>query len=149
MGSSKITGVVIGPDGKPIANAEVHVFALDGEGECSTTSDANGRFELSSPCDAEVDVWSAPPGFAAGRARVLPPAADVRIEVVHESALIGRVIERATGRPLPGVEVSVSRSRSLHSLGPEIATTDEDGRFRVGRLAPGRYQARIWADRAC
>ena len=55
MDSSKITGVVVGPDGASIPNAEVRAFALDREGESSTTSDSDGRFELSSPY---APVWA-------------------------------------------------------------------------------------------
>jgi hypothetical protein len=57
----KITGVVVGPDGTPIANAEVHAFAFDREGASSTTTGADGRFELSAPHDCEIHLLSAPP----------------------------------------------------------------------------------------
>lgn len=47
----------------------------------------------------------------------------------------GRVADRRTGEPVPGVRVQARHSRLLLE-----ATTDRDGRYRLTGLPPGRHQ---------
>lgn len=44
--------------------------------------------------------------------------------------LVGRVTDATTGQPLPNVTIAI---------GSHHATTDKNGAYRLGGLAPGRY----------
>jgi hypothetical protein len=49
--------------------------------------------------------------------------------------IAGRVVDRETGRPLPSANVQVTNAG-------RTATTDLDGRYRIGPVAPGVYTVR-------
>lgn len=57
------------------------------------------------------------------------------------AALAGRVLDAATGEPLPGVNVAVRAGGRLRGG----ASTDADGRFRIGGLPGGVYAVRATA----
>ena len=57
--------------------------------------------------------------------------------------LVGTAVDEQ-GRPLPGVTVSVNSPTMIG--GEHVATTDDQGRFRYPRLAPGAYTVRFELD---
>ena len=53
--SGKLSGTVLGPDGKPAAKARVMAQTSDGRAPRTTLTDAQGRFQLKCP-EGPVDV---------------------------------------------------------------------------------------------
>jgi protocatechuate 3,4-dioxygenase beta subunit len=139
-----ITGVVVDREGRPLPGAIVR--AESDVSESNSVCDEQGRFRLEAPHGKTIWVWSDPDGHAPGSACVVAPAKDVRIAVTPESVLVGRVVERSTGRPLSNVRVFVERSIALEVADPSVATTDAEGRFRLGGLPPGRYEPSVRSD---
>lgn len=60
----------------------------------------------------------------------------VKVEAPTTAEYKGRVVEKSTGNPLPGVNVAVA--------GLEPVVTDEEGRFSFSELPPGAHQVRLW-----
>jgi protocatechuate 3,4-dioxygenase beta subunit len=92
-----------------------------------------GRFVLRASLDQQVSasqtvVIDESVGF-------LPP---VKLTLVPGASLGGKVVDDR-GQPLEGAEVELV-AVPADDL-PEIARTDRDGRFALGPVAPGRYQA--------
>jgi hypothetical protein len=54
--------------------------------------------------------------------------------------LIGRVTDRTTGQPLPGVEVLVTGKQSVHTY------TRADGTYRLQPVKAGRYLITLASD---
>ncbi len=138
----EISGVVVDRVGRPIGGAVVRAEADEFEASC--TADEVGRFSVDAPAGESVWVWSEPVGYAPGTACVVAPAREVRITVTPESVLIGRVVDAASGDPIAGATVSVHRS--YHVAEEVHSESDEEGRFRLRGLPPGRYEPRVFAD---
>lgn len=140
----EIRGVIVDRDGRPIEGAEVRATASsDASPIDETRSDGGGSFTLRAPAGRVVFVFSEPEGYAPGVVRVLAPASDVRIELTAEAVVVGQVVERATGAPVRDVEVWVDRSFWPNDAGRASGRTDDEGRFRIGGLPPGRYEPKV------
>jgi protocatechuate 3,4-dioxygenase beta subunit len=160
--SGVIKGVVIGSDGKPIADAWVSAtldFAAmletmrgtsggrmltiesTGSGDGATTdlapvlTDAQGRFTITGLHDARYEVVAeAQAGKLRGKLAKVTPDASVTIKAVGLSTLSGTV----TGPNGP------ARLFTLELEGPtRAARTFTDGKFELGRVDPGSYQVRV------
>jgi hypothetical protein len=57
------------------------------------------------------------------------------------TVVIAGVVSGADGSPLPGVEVAVTGSKETR---PQLALTDERGRYRLAGLPPALYTVRAW-----
>jgi hypothetical protein len=104
-----LTGRVVGPDGKALANVHVRHVVTDARGRRSTgsTTDAAGRFSIPLPpgavgtlhVDARERGVAAREGVAAGGGEV-----EVRVVPRTEPVLHG-VVRDTDGRPVPGAVV--------------------------------------------
>lgn len=80
----------------------------------------------------------------------LPPAGPVELRVTTGLSLRGRVVEDATGEPVPGVQVQAvvpAAGGAAPRLGffPALDTTDEEGQFVLRSLAPGTVVVQVEA----
>lgn len=69
------------------------------------------------------------------------------IVLSRQAGEIGGVVRDPKGNAIPGAVVSVWRNVDRPQQFPELAhvvTTDLNGTFRVGRLAPGEYKVVAW-----
>lgn len=151
-GNATVRGIVLGPRGAPVPDANVRAFAMpeDGVGDpfapsAATVSDEEGRFELSVPggmCIPSADAGTLALGVDAGASA--PPwqlvAGVLRDEVELRLADGGTVTGRVTGpdgEPAAGAEIA-------GDLG-YLATTGDDGRFTIEAMPPGerRLLARV------
>ncbi len=139
---SEIEGVVRNESGRPVAGAQVIIESEDVF--VRTVSGRNGEFRVSglpagrpgitvcaegyAPCYPDPD---APPAWlAAGQKRL------VEVVLGEGTRVHGRVVDAETGGPLPGTEITASRS-FYESVPPRITTiADDRGRFEF-RAAPG------------
>lgn len=167
-----VTGVVLTPDGNPVSNATVWL-AFEQRGvsrlilEASTTTDAQGRFQLNFkplPGVYNALVIAHHPKFAIGFERFdLRDRKPVTVQLNHPAPLAGIVLT-PDGKPLAGTKVQVRQisSRSFmafdverrefflflrevpEALAPLWSTTDENGHFAFHHL-PARAQISLFA----
>lgn len=104
------------------------------EGAAFTHSDDEGRFSMWVAPGDHVLVASAD-GYAEGNRSGVAPGFTFELRLSPESVLAGRVVDGA-GKPVADVTVTAEGE----GWDPSQALTDEDGRFRLARLEPGRYK---------
>ncbi len=124
----------------PVAAAET-----DAEGRFSMVELAPGRYRLRSHRSGYLDTEYGSRGNGAnGSVLDLAAGQDMRIEhKVVPAGVIAGMVRDADGEPLEGVHISVGR-RTYEYGRPRIegynsTDTDDQGRYRVGKLPPGRY----------
>ncbi|MCX5670215.1 MAG: carboxypeptidase-like regulatory domain-containing protein [Planctomycetota bacterium] len=153
-----MTGVVKGPDGKPVPGCQVIAFQRMGPGGYSATSGGRtGR-------DGRFTVPHVPPGNWA--LSVIPPArAGLMLHAVPEKAVAAGKIETADvtlqnggvvvgrvattkGAPVSGAHVRLDVGRDgglpympgMDNQNRYVALTDRDGAFRFEGLLPGTHK---------
>ncbi len=163
--AGQIDGMVVDPNGKPLAGAQVLATAAKtrrpGEDAIplpsslarqlfATTTDAQGRFVLSDlPLDAEFELAAQKPGFATvitinrSRAEAPVPASLRQPPVVMmapaQACIEGIVVERDTRKPIEGVALALKSDRLSEASQPVPVKSQADGRFRFDGLPPGRH----------
>lgn len=148
-------GLVVTPEGSPVAGAEVRLLGSAASALLPLadrfTSDARGEFEFQAPDGAVLEARH--PGHAPGRA-VLNFAARVsrrltlrlgegRSAEAPRQAIAGRVVD-PSGTGIDGALVAARRRPgrrpgSADSLASAQALSGSDGRFRLADLEPGSY----------
>lgn len=158
-----IRGIVIGPDGKPLADAwvtasvdlramvedmvrdmdrsgsrTVTITSTDGEGGASTApalTDARGQFELVGLAPGAYEVIAeAEAGKIRGRLAAVRPDASVTIQTHALAELSGTV--RGPDGPVKAFTVALD--------GPTQTTRSfTNGTFELGRVEPGMYTLRV------
>jgi hypothetical protein len=128
-----VAGRIFDPEGRPVPGAWVE--AARGEAE----SDDAGRFRMTGLVPGTtVSLAVQAPGLRGGLASVrVPPegkATRVEIHLGRAAALDGRLTD-AAGRPIASASVTLQEPPSPRTL------TDDDGRFHLDGLAPGRREA--------
>ena len=137
-----ITGVVLGPDGQPLAGA----FGM-GIGQLKTAEFTMRGF---SPRESREILFRHPAKGLIGLAS--PPRTDgasITVRLQPGAAVAGRLVD-ADGRPQADVTLSVrfspkegpARKADYRYSSHEIRT-DREGRFRVEALLPG-YPLQLW-----
>lgn len=154
---TKLTGIVVRPDGSPLVGARLWVTTMEWNGIWSRheTSDSNGEF-LIPACPNEplsVRVWA--PGFdfqstPASVALENVLAEDGRLvvelgdELLPTATLKGRVLD-FSGSTLQSVEIYSSKvsEEGLTFDQPQMAKYLGDGSFSLGPMPPGKYAVRV------
>ncbi|MEZ4368499.1 MAG: carboxypeptidase-like regulatory domain-containing protein [Kofleriaceae bacterium] len=156
-GAGRVVGRVADVNGGPVADAVVEIAVGDvwaRFGGASASASAYAR----SADDGTFTAWVRPglveatataDGYAVGSSSATAPTELLEILLTPASALAGIVVEAGTDRPVAGAEVAVRPDWDEGDFnGGGSAITDEAGRFRITRLAPGRYKptatARGW-----
>ncbi len=135
-----ITGVVLGPDGQPLAGA----FGM-GVGEMKTAEftmrgfSPRGSRELLFRHSAKGLIGLAPPPKANGDS--------VSVALHPGASIAGRLVD-ADGRPQADIALSVRFRRKDAPTHEQYSThepirTDREGRFRIEALPPG-YEFELW-----
>lgn len=133
-----LSGSVEDGAGAPVTGASVAAQATSGE------TDGSGRFELAGlaerfPLELEVRAR----GFAQQRIEVLDPGVPIRVVLAPGRRAVGWVLG-ANEAPIPGAEIELSEYDSRANrrfASPSFRSmSDEQGRFAVEDLAPGRYR---------
>jgi protocatechuate 3,4-dioxygenase beta subunit len=142
-----ITGRVLGPDGAPVAQAQVvagqflsgggsQLFIPTESGEAQeTTSDEDGRFVLSGFPPGPLVVVAERAGQGRSDSVPIPPqqsSAELDLVLRPTGALEGRVTR--DGRPFADTVVIVTRQLRTANF---FVMTGPDGRFALDALAPG------------
>jgi len=136
-----LSGVVSDGRGKPVADFLVRWVGLRLGGDAPTREGENrflaadGAFQLDGLMPGDYDVVVAAPGHApAGRRVTILPAAyaDASVRLSDGATLAGRVVG-PDGAPVAGAQVEVMTGHEGDAI-----QTDEDGRFVLADIAPGR-----------
>ena len=179
-GAGIIEGVVLDPEGEPVAGATVRARSQadpeasggrrgqwmrrmrERQNPSLSVTDAEGRFRLDglapklkwvavASATGLVDAESEPARLEVGEVR------DVEIALLPGATFAGRV-QNEDGRPVAGAQVrigtltpeqarrvSLSTWEAQRLLG-DATVTDEDGRFSMENVAPGRLIVRVEAE---
>lgn len=128
-----VSGRVVGPDGRGVANS--YVVVRDAADSESRVTDADGAFSVAVPRAGRYRAQASPPGFM--QRRNAAPAIDIEVgadgrtdvvlQLLSESRgeLTGTVVDNA-GNPVAGARIR-SAERELHPV-----VTDAHGRFSYG-----------------
>lgn len=137
--AAAVAGVVLDPDGKPVQRA---VVTCD-EKNLTTTTDADGRFELG-PEAAGCSVASMHPGFSPSD-RVRLTAGDRNILRLGGGGGIAGTVLDESGTPVPSYLLAIESflssgdSSAAPPMGRPRSISDPAGQFLLERLPPGRY----------
>lgn len=144
-GGTEVRGQVQDIGGGGIAGALVSFLSpsfsggLIGEAGAART-DAQGSYVAwldEGPYVARAQADGYAEGWQDGRA----PGAPIEIILMPGSVLVGRVVEAGTGEPVAGATVKPGASLTMGGSGFRgPVSSDDEGRFRLDRLAPGRYK---------
>ena len=97
----------------------------------TTRSGRDGSF-VAWAMAGDIQVAASAEGHVDGSAIAVAPIAGLEVMLTPESTLSGIVVEAGTRRPLDDATVEIPPVGNVH--------TDAAGRFRVGKLPPGRYK---------
>lgn len=128
-----VTGQVTNENGAPV---QAHVTGESKDGRGSATSDADGRYELRGLPAGEIEVRAVARGYVQETRRA-DTRQDARVDLVLKRGLSlrGEVVEGGT----PVAMVGIFANGKGRGASTSYATTDEDGRFTLEGLSPGRY----------
>ncbi|WP_437336168.1 carboxypeptidase regulatory-like domain-containing protein [Sorangium sp. So ce394] len=140
-GGVEVRGQVEDIGGGAISGALVTLDWLEpGMGSVVARSDAQGRYA------AWIDegpyfARALADGYAEAFRDGVAPGPSLKLLLTPASALVGRVVEAGTGTPVEGATISLDSEGAWGPMhGMPAARSDAEGRFRVDRLAPGRYR---------
>ena len=153
----EITGRVV-RNGSGVEGVIISTFSEAGAGGNATTA-GDGSFTLSGLSAGEVRTFlRKETDFIQETRAMTAPARDVIIEIPAGSRVTGRVIDKATRKPVPSFQAGVSTSRAgggmVMMAPPQLrAFTNDDGTFVLENIptgavnlvatAPGYAQARM------
>jgi len=157
-----VTGRLLDPDGKPaFSTVSLHVSvkrgkASSGRGGADTKPDKDGRFVFE-------NVNPGPDGFCElyvyGQAGFRPAKKEIKdltqpviIQLERGQRVTGKVIDQATGKPLPELEVYAQSAKNAQGdydrkweLLEADAKTNTQGRFEFSNMGSGFYRLGVRA----
>jgi protocatechuate 3,4-dioxygenase beta subunit len=128
-----IEGKVVDKDGKPVAQAHVGVFRLNGITLYpGTSSDDDGRFVLAGLADGSYMLFGFKEDVGANEQQTAPAGAkDVTITLVGGNEMVLKVTDAATGNPVTSFSVRPYRVGPLGYLwSPHVDVSAADGVWR-------------------
>ncbi|MGK3998346.1 carboxypeptidase regulatory-like domain-containing protein [Sorangium sp. So ce1024] len=138
--AAPVRGVVLDPDGRPVAGATVRCSEEPG---LSASVDAEGRFELPPEADGCNAIAALPPFGDTVPTRVTA-GGDNALHLIAAGSITGEVVD-PSGRPveayLLAIESFVPAGSGAHASvnGRARKVSDPGGAFQLDDLAPGRY----------
>jgi protocatechuate 3,4-dioxygenase beta subunit len=145
----RITGRLVGPDGKPVANVTVRFTAnvrIDQRRGLVPTyqavTGADGSYEIAGAQPGETLMTVLAPGHGYGISRrfVVQPgktSVDIDFALQPTVSVSGVVRNKTTGQPVLGAGVSLRTYGGEWSFESEQVKADEQGRFTIPDLPPG------------
>ena len=145
----EIHGAVIEPGiERGVAEAEISIFLFQGNQVGKVTTDSQGKFHFQPTAFGQYRVVASKEGYGGDTSLNVTlstshPSREADFRLGRTGEITGRVVDEESGEPLVNfrIEAASFSYRFGHALtdSSTLANTDEDGRFTVGELAPGRY----------
>jgi protocatechuate 3,4-dioxygenase beta subunit len=144
--NAQVTGVVLGPDKKPVVGARV-ICTEDTGGwdpdRTSVRSDKKGEFVVKSAPIGPVRIFAHAEGLADSapvRMDLGPAAAPARMELVLRAGatVVGKISEPPGEAQRSYTVALVSTEGTMDTL-PKTTRTDAEGGFRFTAITPGRF----------
>ncbi len=141
-----LVGIVLGPNGERVVNATVHATALPIglPNVGTTTTDENGKFLLSDlhqVDDQPFPITIDHPDYGAHRLFVPKVPGVFNAKLFSPAIIQGSVIDKFTGRPIPGCAVS---AQGIGTHAWYQTRTGENGKYQLAITEPDRYN--IWGE---
>jgi protocatechuate 3,4-dioxygenase beta subunit len=105
----------------------------------SARADERGDFRVT-VAPGPLDVYASSPGYTQGYKRTAAPGSLIEVLLTPEAVLVGQVVMVDSGEPVAGAEVHAGPVDQTEWLSHRSATSNDEGKFRIERLAPGRYK---------
>ncbi len=116
------------------------IFASLATAEDTTVTDAEGRFVLDDLPAGAVTLFASHPEYAPTRTRVTLPTRSTVELTMNSGGTVAGTVTLDQGGPAVGAIVAVSAAGERMGMAPpDTATTDTNGRFRIGHLRDGSY----------
>ncbi len=138
--NSKVEGRIVDSSGFPVRNARV----VDANNPArSSMTDSGGRFLIEQLPAGPIKLIVRHPLFPEHdiAATAVEEDAPVEFQLTIGGGIVGTVVDRETGRPLASAAIEVRMGK--HS--PQVASSGENGMFRLGPLVAGRWQLTVRA----
>ena len=110
----------------------------------SAVTDESGRYTLSLPDKAKIDLVALHPRYVGPGIECRPDDRTIAPVTLEDAGgIAGTVVDAATGRPVGGARLGANRiehdEHNRNLIGSGWAISDALGRFRIEALAPGVY----------
>jgi len=132
----RISGMLTGPDGEPVVGARVMAAHRGGDGRRVARSwdetDDTGAFRFPALDAGTYEITIRAEGLHADPVEAAAGSDGVEVVAQRAGVVEGRLVDGAGG-PVEGARVRAD----IGSERAGWATTDDRGRFRIGRLPPG------------
>jgi protocatechuate 3,4-dioxygenase beta subunit len=145
---TSVTGRVVGPDGLPVAEAQVSARIESGEGLSTggrgfARTAADGRFELDTLAPGVAIVVARKEGFAEATETLElgPGGASLELALGRGTVVSGWVLD-PDGAPAAGIDLRLG-SRGRTSSNDPRATSSADGSFVFRGVPEGEYRVRV------
>jgi protocatechuate 3,4-dioxygenase beta subunit len=166
LGSPKeLAGIVVDEKDAPVSDAQVFISMLvlgEGQGRknltglavpklLTTNTDATGRFTFTHiPATATAELIVSKQGQATvntykrtdepyQKLNFTEGQKDIRITLPVEARIEGIVVEKSTGKPIGGVNISCTNDQETGYFRPRPFVSKEDGTFDIDSLSATRY----------
>lgn len=153
-----VKGTLVDPKGMPLGgilvrvewmmhetNSSISQYAIGENDIASAMTDGQGIFAISLPSGAKAGLQPRHSDWQRKRIAIKPPNVEDlgRIVLPPAARIEGRVVDAATGKPLANQRVFAQSQSSGHAAEGFVsygdALTDQDGRYILGGLSPGRF----------
>ncbi|MFY0571790.1 MSCRAMM family protein [Archangium lansingense] len=136
-----VEGRVVGPDGEPLAGAELSLLDPDnGWVRATERSSEDGTFLLTPPEPRTYSLLARHDEFFSATQSVLAPSSGLQV-VLSAGAWLAVELVDETGAPVWGARVWLLLSNAVPD---KRAVTDEQGRFSFKGLKAGKYSLAVW-----
>lgn len=144
-GGARVGGTVVDATGGPVPGAQVLVKAEGSLSPIATTTRALGDFTVFF-VPGPIVVAAEAEGYSRAQTNGVAPDDHLKLTLAPGATIVGRVIEWGSGRAVPGVAVTATRTRGFELLDRGSAVSNEAGKFTIARLVPGTYQVTAKAE---
>jgi protocatechuate 3,4-dioxygenase beta subunit len=160
-----LAGKVVDENQKPVADAEVGIAFMflrtNGQPQfmmgdmalklLTARTNNEGKFSFSQiPAEASAELLVKKPGratvstfnpqnFQGQSLQFSPGQTDIKLIQPVEAEIEGMVVEKASGKPVAGIQIMVTKGLNQPSFGRKPVVSGEDGTFSINALGPGKH----------
>ncbi len=141
-GGQVLRGVVLDPEGKPIAGAKIG-GSLTRDWSSDVVTDADGRFEVIAIAEDGTKIYPTVvhpdfvPKDSFGQPMEPGGVTEVQWTLKRGAVVTGRVTAAKDGQPVANVQIVTGHDRFASNRANPETKTDKDGRYRLGGVEPG------------